>query len=265
MGATAEQREFFETNGYLVLPGALSDDELQVVRDAADRAEGVWAADPSRSGWRRERIRQIASIIEYDDVLLDLLEHPVVFPVMRDLVGDDIAMLFTDYYMSPPRTGSHISWHQDVALMGPYLPRSTMYVKAFFLLTDVSEENGPTAILPGSHRFPTDFELPEIEDPADTPNALRMTYTAGTVWLFNARGYHAAMPNHSDVTRRVLIYCYGHCWMKPWQGYEPSPALQEKAKTPMRQQLLHMREPYPDEYQKTREVPKIGGSSGQPV
>ena len=42
---TDEQRIFFETNGYLVFPSALTPDHLARVRAAADRAEAVWRTD----------------------------------------------------------------------------------------------------------------------------------------------------------------------------------------------------------------------------
>jgi ectoine hydroxylase-related dioxygenase (phytanoyl-CoA dioxygenase family) len=262
-GANAAQRIFFETNGYLVLPGALDQDDLNVLREAAERAERKFLADPNLPGWRRKNITSLTSIVEYDDAFVDLLVHPRVFPIVRDVLGPDIALLYSDYYITPPHTRSHIHWHQDVGLIGPYNPLSTMYVKAFFLLSDVAEHGGPTAVLPGSHKFLSDDLVPELDDPTQMPGAVRMAYPAGTVWIFNARCFHAAMPNDSDVTRRVVIYSYAHCWMKPWQGYEPSPQLQSKAKTLMMKQLLHMREPYLEEY-KQRRRPAIGGTAGRP-
>lgn len=262
VGASAAQKAFFEECGYLVLPNALDRGEIERLRLAADRAEERWRADSRLAGWRRKSIHSIASIVEYDDLFVDLLVHPKVFPIVRDVLGADIALLFSDYYMTPPQTSSHIHWHQDVGVIGPYNALSTMYVKAFFLLSDVADNGGPTAIIPGSHRL-TEPALPVLDDPAQMPGALRMAYPAGTVWLFNARGFHAAMPNKSDVTRRVLIYSYGHCWMKPWQGYEPSREIQAKAQTKLMQQLLHMTEPYAEEFQ-VRLRPEVGGTSGRP-
>jgi hypothetical protein len=259
---TAEQKLFFITNGYLALENALTGEQLSTLQAAADRAEDEWLSDPSRPGWRRESIRQIPNIIEYDDAFLSLLEHPVVLPAVMELLGPDIALTFSDYYISPPHTESHISWHQDAGLLGVFHPLSTMYVKAFYLLSDVGPEGGATALIPGSHKFFDDVEIPEPDDPSAMPGHVRMAFPAGTVWLFHTRAYHAALPNNSDTTRKVLIYSYGHCWMKPWQGYEPSPNAQAKATTDIMRQLLHMREAYPSEYQR-RHTPKIGGTTGR--
>ena len=243
-GATQAQRLFFETHGYLVIPGALGPDELKHLQQAADRAEQRWRADESLPGWRRQNISSLTSIVEYDEAFSDLMLHPKVFPIVRDLLGPDLALIYSDYYITPAHTRSHIHWHQDVGLIGPFNPLSTMHIKAFYMLSDVTENGGPTAVLPGSHKFLTDDIVPELDDPTQMPGAVRMAHPAGTVWIFNARCFHCAMPNDSDVTRRVLIYNYGHCWMKPWQGYEPSAQLRARAKSVIMQQLLHMRAPY---------------------
>src|SRR5690349_12935215 len=101
---TDEQRLFYETNGYLVLPNALPPVQLAQVRAAADRAEVIWRADPSRPGGRGTNLEQVLAPIEYDDVLLNLLTHPLVFPIARELLGDDIMMIDNDYFISPPHT-----------------------------------------------------------------------------------------------------------------------------------------------------------------
>ena len=82
---TAEQRLFYEANGYLVIPNALSPEELTTVREAADRAEALWRADPTRPGSRGPNLEQVQAPIEYDPVLLNLLAHPKVFPIAWEL------------------------------------------------------------------------------------------------------------------------------------------------------------------------------------
>jgi len=243
-----EQRLFAETNGYLVVEDALSPDELMTLRTAADRAEAAWRDDTSLPGWRRENIEQVQSIIEYGDEFVELAAHPKIFPVVRDLLGDDVTLLFSDYFITPPRTPSQIHWHRDARLLGPYHPRSRIFAKAFVLLSDVSPEGGGTAVIPGTHKYDDDWSFPEVENPIQMPGHVRMAFPAGTIWFMHGRTYHAALPNDSDTTRRVLIYSYGHLWMKPWQGYEPSADVQAKATTAIMRQLMHLGDPYRYEY-----------------
>src|SRR5689334_8811914 len=235
-----EQRLFFEANGYLVIPNALSPDELGQVREAAERAEAVWRADPSRLGARNENLQQVQAPIEYDDTLFNLLEHPTTFPLIREILGSDVSMIDNDFFISPPHTRSHAGWHHDVGMPGVYHPRSVMMLKLFFLLEDVDENGGCTLFLPGSHRFPMDFRLSQVSDPTDMPGHAKMAWPAGTAYFFNGRCYHAATDNNSDRPRRVLIYNYGHHWMRIWPGYEPSERLQAMAQSAVRRQLLGM-------------------------
>jgi hypothetical protein len=243
-----EQRTRFETNGFLVIPGALSPDELSGVREAADAAEARWRADPSLSGTRSAVLEQVQAPIEYDDRLLALLWHPRVFPLVRALLGDDVSMIDNDYFITPPRTPrTHAGWHHDVGMGGIYHPRSIVMVKVFFLLSDVDADSGGTAMVPGSHRFPLDWKFPDVGDPREMPGAVQMTGRAGDAYLFNGRTYHCAVNNNSDCVRRVLIYNYGHFWMKIWQGYEPSERLVADAKAsgdPVRMQLLGIGDAY---------------------
>jgi hypothetical protein len=53
--------------------------------------------------------------------------------------------------------------------------------------------------------------------------------------------------NDSDQPRKVLIYNYGHFWMKMWSGYEPSERLLSEARAsgdPVRKQLLGIGDAY---------------------
>ncbi len=245
---TDEQKITFEAQGFLTIPNALSSEELRNVREAAERAYRKWISDPSLPGGRGETLEQVQCPIEYDDVLLRLLWHPNVFPLVRHAVGDDVMMIDNDMFVTPPNTKhTHAHWHHDVGMPGVYHPMSVMMVKVFFLLTDVNENSGGTAMVPGSHRFPEGFQFPTVEDPRAMPAAVQMTGKAGAAYMFNGRIYHCAVKNESDAPRKVLIYNYGHFWMKMWSGYEPSAELLnrvEQSGDPVQMQLLGIGDAY---------------------
>ena len=242
------QRAQFEANGFLVIPDALSPDELTRVRGAADAAEALWRAAETRLGARGALLHQVQAPIEYDDSLLELLWHPVVFPLVRSALGEDVMMIDNDYFITPPHTAkTHADWHHDVGMTGVHHPLSVMMVKVFFLLSDVDAASGGTAMVPGSHKFPETWRFPVVDDPKDMPGAIQMTGKAGTAYMFNGRVYHCAVNNESEHARRVLIYNYGHFWMKMWAGYEPSSRLIAQAmdrKNPIEMQLLGIGDAY---------------------
>jgi len=238
------QRQLFASQGYLVVPGALAPAELAAVRRAADEAERRWRADPGLSGVRRPDLEQVLGIMEHDPVLFDLLEHPRVFPLVRELLGPDLMMLDHDYFITPPGAEIPQGWHFDFDLPAVDHPRSRLAVKVFYVLEDIPPDGGATLVLPGSHLAPGGTRLPNSEVPEELPGAVALALPAGTAYLINDRIYHSAGNNRSQVHRRLLIYTYGHKWMRMWDEYRPSPALAAAAATPGRRQLLGLTDPY---------------------
>lgn len=241
--STAE-KFFFEANGYLVVEDALTPEELAAARREADAAEAIWRADESRPGVRRHDLEQVLGIMEYGPALADLLEHPRVFPIVRELLGPDIRMLDHDYFITPPGATIPWAWHFDLNFTGVDHLRSRLMVKVFYVLEDIPPNGGATLVLPGSHRFAPDVELPNSEVPEDLPGAVKMDLKAGSAYIICGHLYHSAGNNQTDIVRRLLIYTYGRKWMRCWQTYEPSEKLLATAVTPMRRQLYGLTDPY---------------------
>ncbi len=246
---TPEQRQLFDTQGYLVIRGALPPAELAAVRAAADAAEARWRADPDLPGTRIPEFEEIPAIMEYHPVLFDLVEHPAVFPLIRELLGTGIGLVDHAYYITPP--GGLIdgtAWHTDVRTRVPGVNHagSTMMIRAMYALTDIAADGGATLVLPGTHRQADDTPVPQVSVPEEMPGAVALTCRAGDAYFFNGNLVHAPGNNRSaeGVTRRVLLYNYGHKWMRMWSGHEPSPQLAAAAGSPLRRQLLGLTPPY---------------------
>lgn len=236
-----EQRLFFESQGYLTIEGALTPTELADLRAAADRAEERWRADPELLGTRIPEFLEIEGILEYDPAFLALAQHPKVFPLIRELLGRDIRLIDHAYYITPP--GGKLSgsaWHTDTRerLPGIHHPRSIMMVRAMWTLEDIPPEGGATLVLPGSHRYGDGVSLPTVPIPEEMPGAVAMTCPAGSVYFFNGNVLHSPGTNRSTATRRMVLFNYGHKWMRAWQGHEASPELADRALTPIERQLL---------------------------
>ena len=239
---TDAQRIGFESNGFLTINDALSGEQLARLRAETAAAEALWERNPGLPGFKNQALWELRGPIEYGEAMRDLLWHPTLFPIVRALLGADVSMVDNSYYITPPKTPhTHADWHHDVGLAGVFHPMSVMMVKVFYLLTDVNADSGGTAMVPGSHRFPIDFQFPKVAAPKDMPGAVQMSGKAGTAYLFNGRIFHAAVNNDSDTPRKVLIYNYGHHWMKIWPGYEPSQRLLDWAREtgdPAKMQVL---------------------------
>jgi hypothetical protein len=242
-----EERGDFARDGYRVIEGALGPAELAAARDAADEAEWRWRSDPSLPGTRIPEFLEIPGILEYHPLFFDLAEHPRVFPAIREILGTGIGLIDHSYYITPP--GGRIdgdAWHTDVRTRVPGVRHqgSTMMVRAMFALDDIELDGGPTLVLPGTHRQPDEVPIPKVGLPEEMPGHVALTCRAGAAYFFHGNLVHAPANNRGTVARRVLLFNYGHKWMKMWSGHEPSPDLAARATTPMRRQLLGLTAPY---------------------
>jgi hypothetical protein len=242
MSATEAQRFFFEAQGYLVLPDALTPEQLAMARRKCNEAEAEWRADTSKPGVRRWDLEQVAAVMEYDPFFVNMVENPRVFPIIRDLLGPDIRLLDHDYFITPPGAKIHRGWHYDEFFQGVYHPRSVLMIKVFYVIEDIPWDGGATVMLPGSHLF--EYKPPNSDDPEDLPGCVRMNLPAGAAYIMAGRVWHSAGNNLSDRPRKLLIYTYGHKWMRVWDGYQPSDWVLSLAETPMRKQLFGLTNPY---------------------
>ena len=103
-GALTERERFlFATTGYLVIPNALSPEEVAACLDASQRTH----AQHGTSAWR-----QIGHLHETEPAIEQLLDHAAVLPKVRALLGDYFIVQSTWCTLQPANTAAG-GYHQD--------------------------------------------------------------------------------------------------------------------------------------------------------
>ncbi len=181
----AQQRAFFETFGFLKLPGLLKREAPTIIADF----ESVFA----KHGLKHDGTRN-TSIIPFVDQsagLCTLLDHPAILEAVGNLLGPDFNYVSSDgnYY-----TGE-TTWHRDSNY------QSNSYIKLALYLDPVTKDTGCLRVIPGSH---TEAGLAAWEDvklrAAETHwgmhqrelPAYPLENEPGDVLLFNHRTLHAS-------------------------------------------------------------------------
>jgi hypothetical protein len=137
-----EQKRFFDTFGFLVLRGAISD----VIDEVISAFEAVWA---DRGGGHEGRPHDgtrrscIVPFVDQHATLSALLDHPRVHGAAASLLGDDFNYMGSDGNFYVGDTG----WHRDG---GHKLGR---YLKIAYYLDPLTASSGALRVVPGSHRF----------------------------------------------------------------------------------------------------------------
>lgn len=155
----ATQRDFFNSNGYLQLPGFHSKTRLAGIRQSVlDEVKRSSERHGASKALRRlpifQQIGQLSSIVKVRDLnatlmTSELLEHIRQLAKQSPLTVQDAQLL-----LSPPNQGTWtlagLNWHVDIAAdRRDRLPG----IQAFFLIDEVVPHGGATLAMSGSHRL----------------------------------------------------------------------------------------------------------------
>lgn len=213
---TDEEREFFNTRGYLVVENAL---------DAATRERVVGALDRVDARERTEalagKLLSVPDVLGEDDALLELVDWPTTFPKVWGILGWNVYSYHSHLDVTPNESARsrtwRVAWHQDSMRVNDEIesdPRPRLSLKVGFYLTDVSEPGrGNTLIVPGSH-LRNAIDCPQ-DGRSNPPGAEPLLAPAGSALLLDRRTWHSRSANESDLTRKVMWLGYSYRWLRP--------------------------------------------------
>jgi len=141
------------------------------------------------------------------------MRHPKLLTVLTAILGPDVRHQYVKLNSKAADGGAPLEWHQDWAFY-PHTNDSVLAVG--LMIDDVGPDNGPTLIIPGSHRprrvlnHHRDGVFVGAIDPncgeIDFDQAVAVTGSAGTIYVFDAFIVHGAARNTSPRIRRNCFY-----------------------------------------------------------
>lgn len=235
-----EQRDFFEANGYLIVPDVLDAEQIAHFTRIVDE---MATDDRARRESGPQASVEIRNAIARRDDLLPLLDWLTAFPLMAEIMGWNIQLTTSHVFVRMPTPQADKSfkasgWHCDgprpmfPEVNGAY-PR--MYAKIGFFLTDLSEpDRGNLRVVPGSHLSARE---PERDENGEPVGAIQVLTRPGDAVFFEQRTWHAVGPNYADEPRKNIYLGYCHRYLKAIDFVTQSPELLERA-NPIQKQLL---------------------------
>ena len=213
---TPDERAFFETQGYLIVPQALDSAMNSRLLSAVDRIDRR-----ERTPETRGKLLSVTNVIHEDPALIELIDWPTTFPKVWGILGWNTYLYHSHIDVTPPADESaltwRVAWHQDSMRVNDEIethPRPRLSLKIGYYLTDVSQpDRGNTWVVPGSHL------QDEIDCPADGASspvgAEPLCVPAGSAVFIDRRIWHSRSPNLCSQTRKVIWYGYSYRWLRP--------------------------------------------------
>ncbi|HEV2531805.1 phytanoyl-CoA dioxygenase family protein [Phenylobacterium sp.] len=207
MTLTVQQKDFYQQNGYLHVPGLLTPQEAAAYRAECHALaarigenDATWAsvkgAEAQLTHCHDVQFRSAAfTRLLVDDRLTD---------VCRAIIGPNVQLHHTKMFIKPPAKGSPFPMHQDY----PYFPheRHSM-IAAILHFDDAPEEKGCLRVVPGSHKLGPlpaegeDHHLPAYPLADGTPVPAK----AGDAIFMSYLLVHGSGPNRSETPRTTIL------------------------------------------------------------
>ena len=207
---------FFHTNGFIILNGALDSDVISGLKSDLKNAEKKLTYKKTTS----DRHNVHKCFFENSPKTVDLIESSILVDFAQYLIADvpgargntlSAHLIHNNAFSVPPGgRGQAPTFHTDDCLQNVIIPDGkklpdwiklpVMVVTWMCWLSDCSDPaNGPTWVVPGSHRFGRTVDSFLAEQ-----MAIPACGKAGTCVLINNQIWHRGSSNTSDIPRDTL-------------------------------------------------------------
>lgn len=239
----------FREEGYVIFPDVLSPEQLEQQRAALQ--PWIDADIRGRNNFEGDRSNRIYGMLDKDPVFADLISHPLQLAFAeRELGRSCLLYACLAINLHPGETVQ--PWHFDDSHCGLARPRDPLSLSTFWSISDTTETNGATEIIPGSHKWGneqpaganrgSDFQTGVIDkkNGADDghPDMIKATMPAGALMIAKGTLWHRGGGNSSDDERLIVTpqFCKG--WCRPLEQQLLTVSPEKVARLPKRVQEL---------------------------
>ncbi|MEW9902810.1 phytanoyl-CoA dioxygenase family protein [Pseudomonas putida] len=210
-----EVREALSRNGYACLPDVIPAERVDQLRTDLAKAITHCRQVQLENGITNRTEQTAHHILSKDSCFVGLLElfcqRGIVDHLQHMLGGVPILNSFGGLDNRNSTNAYVRNVHRDVR---SWSAESMQMAQALVLLDDFTAENGATLFLPGSHTAPGQPDDQQFE-----AQARKALGSAGSVYLFDSRIWHAAGINRTTASRRCLTLTFTRSFFKPQFDY----------------------------------------------
>ena len=209
----SEPLDRYREDGYVVLERVVEPALIAELKQALERLEREEGFGFAATGFEGRRTVRIYNLLAHGAIFQRVPVHPRVLPVVEAIMDDGLQLSsLSAITLAPGQEAQPV--HADSQLIPLPRPHPTIAVNAMWALSDFTEANGATRVVPGSHLHD---HAPEYGEPYETIPA---EMPAGSVMLFDSRLWHGGGANRT-AERRWAVACY-YCagWVRQQENQQ---------------------------------------------
>ena len=193
-----------EAHGYAIVEGALDLGLCDEIVAEIERLEASFEPSLKGNAFVGYKTVRYFDLLNQGEVWQRVAAHPNLLPVLRGVLGADMLLSTMGTAVIAPAERSQ-PIHRDDELYDLAMPHRNLVCNTMWALTEFTEQNGATRIVPDTHR------LIEPADPRNDYPSIPAAMPKGSVCFVLGTCYHGGGANLTDERRWALTinYCAG--------------------------------------------------------
>jgi ectoine hydroxylase-related dioxygenase (phytanoyl-CoA dioxygenase family) len=202
-----------DEQGFTIVEGAIEPDLVAALSEDLERLHRELGTVPSRNAFEGTRTLRVYNLLAHGPLWAEVPVHPSVLPIVERVLDPGcLVSSLSSISIGPDEVAQPI--HADDQLIPLPRPHVATVCNSMWALTDFTEDNGATRVIPGSHKLDhhPDFGTHYDSIPAEMP--------AGSVLIWHGSLWHGGGANRTT-ERRVGIamnYCAG--WVRQQENQQ---------------------------------------------
>jgi len=202
-----------DRDGFTILERVIEPDLIDAVTDDLHRLETLFEIAPANNSFEGDRTLRVYNLLAFGKLYESIPVHEQVLPVVEQVLDPGcLVSSLSSITILPGETAQPI--HADDQLIPLPKPHIPTVCNTMWALTDFTEANGATRIIPGSHTADSspDFGAPYDSIPAEM--------SQGSVLVWHGSLWHGGGANQTDQPRAgiAMNYCAG--WIRQQENQQ---------------------------------------------
>ncbi|OEV06453.1 phytanoyl-CoA dioxygenase [Streptomyces nanshensis] len=194
-------------NGYAIVENVLPHETVDAL--LAEMEPWIEATPFGPDAFAGQRTKRTGSLVARSATGRDLITHPLCKGVAGELLNSSTEFQLSQTQLISAYPGSVAQkMHKDELVWDffPFAVDHHVMCQFFWALTDFTEDNGATRVVPGSDALSPGEVGEEDSIPVLMPK--------GSVFIFSGKVVHGGGTNRSDAVRQGLILSYCSGWVR---------------------------------------------------
>jgi len=199
-------------DGYTILERVIADDIVDALLTDVARLEAELQSRPADNRFEGNRTTRTYNLLAHGEIWQQVPVQPQVLALIEGVLGPQcLVSSLASISLAPGETAQVI--HADDQVQPLAKPHVATVCNSMWALTDFTEANGATRVVPGSHRWDNpDYFAGEASHNGAPVESIAAEMQRGSVLVWHGSTWHGGGANVTDDEVRIGVamnYCAG--------------------------------------------------------